>query len=799
MPRAGFPRIAFVIWKRIRIRRPKWLGPNGALQLDSTSGPGTTTPQAALRSLGWVDVPAAEAIVGVQASIRGWALDRTGIGSVEIRHRGKCHRAHYGLRRDDVAGIHPGYPDSASCGFEFEGSLDPGAGPPGATREQLDVVAIARDGRETLLSRRSVIASGVPQTWRDFAAADLRSTRAFFVLPALSGVPAGGAEGLDTRYTPYLSPTTRIGMRVPILYLRTTLGAAGDYAFDPDFDVSRTHGARAIADDSLSAVLADAARRRLPVLVTLNGGIWADASGSAPERDVNDHLEEDPANCQWNERDEVMPDDWLKHLPGSQDAPELARALTLNVYAGEARRYKKRNLQQAGGYLVAFMREHPELFVGVNLDPDVYINPFFSEAQWYDYNPGTLRQFRHWLAGTGPYAGAPEPGIPDLSCYCRESPLTLGQVSARSQRDFLHWEDVDPPRRFSRDAASPYWEDPWVREWERFRRHLVSLHYDELAQWLIEAGIPGERIWSSQGFMPPSAGDMPLALRESSPTRNCDSGGVSIEGSKPRGAHLGAIVYGQAASNEMPMENGRPFYSTLAGIDPDFGIVEFNTADLRKLDAQPDYAVAYRALRDLWNSGARFVSPMAWNGSNGMARSDPGYAPHTAWRNTPLEDATLDFLLDRAGLPRGSRLWTFGAGGHADDDGWTAEAGALEVQPGGPALFADASGAVVLVSPANLQLDPRRGATIVFGLAQDAALKEIRVLARDASNADWVPIGYGERAALRRCSAGIALATRIESRLTTIDRLRVEIVVAVSPTAHPLRLSRIAVLVGAAR
>ena len=89
-----------------------------------------------------------------------------------------------------------------------------------------------------------------------------------------------------------------------------------------------------------------------------------------------------------------MPDDYLKNLPGSQDAPELARSLTFNVYARDVRHYKKRNLQQAAQLIVAFMRAHPELFVGVTLDPDTYINPFFDEKQWYDYNPGTLRQFR---------------------------------------------------------------------------------------------------------------------------------------------------------------------------------------------------------------------------------------------------------------------------------------------------------------------------------------------------------------------------------------------------------------------
>ena len=118
--------------------------------------------------------------------------------------------------------------------------------------------------------------------------------------------------------------------------------------------------------------------------------------------DINDKLEQDVANGQWNEKNQVMPDDARKDLPGSQHAPELGRSLTFNIYARDVRHYKKRNLQQAGRLVVAFMREHPGLFVGVTLDPDTYLNPFFGEEQWYDYNPGTLKQFRHWLAGNDP-------------------------------------------------------------------------------------------------------------------------------------------------------------------------------------------------------------------------------------------------------------------------------------------------------------------------------------------------------------------------------------------------------------
>ena len=237
------------------------------------------------------------------------------------------------------------------------------------------------------------------------------------------------------------------------------------------------------------------------MLVTLNGGIWADAYCDVPQWDVNDKLEQDARNCQWNEKNEVMPDDFLKDLPGSQEAPELARSLTFNVYA--TRRAPLQEAQPAAGRRDCSPRSRasiPDLFVGVNLDPDTYLNPFFAEKQWYDYNPGTLRQFREWLAGTGPYAGRRRRGVPDLRAYRRAQPLTLAEVNRIAGRHWRSWSDVDPPRAFPRDGARPFWKDPWVREWEVFRRHLVHLHYDELAQWLVEAGISRDRIWSSQGL-----------------------------------------------------------------------------------------------------------------------------------------------------------------------------------------------------------------------------------------------------------------------------------------------------------
>jgi len=426
--------------------------------------------------IGAIDAPVAEGVVGPRVTISGWTLDSAGIRAVEIRIDGKAFPARIGVARPDVAAQMPGYPGNPNGGFEFTGDFSPHPPAAGVNRRELTVVSIATDGREAVLGTRSLIEPSALTRWRAFAQ---KSGAAFFLLPATSGLDLGGIEELDTAYTPYMSATTRIGFRVPILYLRMTHGAAADYTFDPAWDPTHKCGARRIGDDALDTVTSQSVARSLPILVTLNGGIWADAFCDVPQWDVNDRLEQDPANCQWNQNNEVMPDDYLKNLPGSQDAPELARSLTFNVYAAKVRHYKKRNLQQAGRLLAKFAHDHPDLFVGVNLDPDTYMNPFFAEKQWYDYNPGTLRQFREWLAGSGPYAGRPAPGVPDLRRYRRTTPLTLSQVNAIAGRQWRTWDEVDAPRKFPRDSANgarPFWQDPWVHEWENFRRHVVHLH-----------------------------------------------------------------------------------------------------------------------------------------------------------------------------------------------------------------------------------------------------------------------------------------------------------------------------------
>jgi hypothetical protein len=711
----------------------------------AASGPQPASYAAApLTASGAIDSPAGEAIVDTSLHVAGWALDADGIRSVEIRIDGRPYEARYGIARPDVAALKRDFPNSAAAGFEFEGDfpdLDP-------VRHSVSVVAISLAGRETVLGTRSLIPPRAMSLWRGLLDThpSLRASR-FHFLMMTSGVAAGGASEIESAYQSYLSDTTGVGTAVPILYLRTTKGASADWEFDPDFDLARKCKERPVAEDNLHGVIQYAIDKHLPVQFILNGGIWADASCDTPEWDVNDHLEQDIGNCQWTQDNKVFPDDYLKNLPGSTNSPELARTLTYNVYAAKVRAYKRRNLEAAARVIADFAREHPDLFVGVSLDADTYMNPFVKNGNIYDYNPGMLRQFREWLSGTGPYAGKPEHGVPDLSSYRRNNPLTLAQVNRIAGQQWPSWADVDPPRRFVGMDRKPlaagetaFWDDPWYREWDAFRKHIVALHYSELSQWVHEAGVPSERIFSSQAFIAPDAGMRPVSVRIQGSSPDYDSAGVSIEGSIPRAGHLGAIVYGPATENAHWLENGHSLFATIARMDPAWAIVEMNATDLKAPMVEPYFARSYHAFRDMFNFDAREVSSMAWNGSNGLYAGQPGYLPYTAWRNTPAEAAMRDFMVTHANLPLGARLWDFGTPGYLDDDGWRLEQGKVHARGGYVDLEFDAATAALL-SPPDQVIRPATIESLILGLREPSALAAVQVFARIEPGAAWAPLG----------------------------------------------------------
>ena len=704
-----------------------WIGERARLRVaDARSHP--------TAAIGAIESPPAEGIPATVTELRGWATHPRGIDRVELRVGGRVLRARHGDARQDVSGR------SSRSGFRWHGALP--VLPTG--RHPLEVWAVSRAGDATLIGKRSVVVLGPITTAR------APEDRPFYFLLAYSGTSYGGAKDVDTEYAAYQSPTFRTGVTVPILYMRTTRGRAHDWVFDPSFDARAKCGARNLADDSLDEVIAQSIAKRLPTMFVLNGGIWADSGCDVPDIDLNDHLERTPLNCQWTQDDAVFADDHLKNLSGSIDSPELARSLTYNVYASEVRRYKRRNLVAAAQRIAAFARAHPALFVGVTLDADTYMNPFFDGQQWFDYNPGTLRQFRHWLRGSGPYAGDTSEDVPDMSAHRRATPLTLDQVNRLARRQWRTWDEVDAPRRFPgspRDGLGPsdtaYWDDPWFAEWDVFRKHVIARHYDDLATWTHEAGIDASRIFSAQGFSAPYGRNRPFALRVTSTGQNYDSAGMSLEGAKPEHGHLGAILYGRAAENDVPTENGRSLFWNFANVDAAWGIVELSIAALNRPEHVASYDRAYRAFRDAFNFDARLITVMAWNGMRGSEADKPGYRAYTSWRETEPEEAMRDFAVSHANVPAGSRLWTFGTSRHASDDGWRVNGGKALAQPGSLAV-SETGERVVLTSPRDqwirreahrvLRMDVREGRE---------SIRRITVFLRPSQDGDWIVVGQG--------------------------------------------------------
>jgi hypothetical protein len=747
--------------------------------------------------IGSVDAPAAETIVGDRLQIAGWALSPNAIRGVDVRVDDKSYAATYGLARNDVAAVKPDYPDAAKAGFSYEGDF---AALP-LERHDVNVIATDRAGGSSVLARKSLVSPSAMSMWKGIIDANPTfAQRPFWFLMATSGVAQGGATGIETQYTGLTSQTQRVGMSVPVLYMRTTRGQAGDFAFDPDFDLGRKCGNRPVADDNLNAIIAYSVAKHLPVNFILNGGIWGDASCESLEWDLTDHLQVDPANCQWDDRNVVLPDDFKKGLNGSTDSPLLSRSLTYNVYAKSVRDYKRRNLQAAARIVARFAREHPDLFVAINLDADTYMNPFVREGRRFDYNPGMLRQFREWLAGTGPYAGRPTDGAPDLRAYRRQRPLTLADVNRLAGKQWKTWADVDPPRYFPGDdgqrvkvGETPFWQDPWYQEWDVFRKHIVQLHYAELAQWTHDAGIPADHIFTAQAFTAQDPGMRPLSTYVTGESPDYDSAGVSVEGAVPKVGHLGAILYGPSAENRVTMETDHNLFATIARLDPQWAVVESNATDLKKINILPTYAQSYHSFRDLFNYGGRQIALMAWNGSNGIFAGQPGYVPFTSWRNTPAEQAMMDFMVSHAGLPQGAMLWTFGSPRHADDDGWVATHGIVTADRGGLVLaIHNNADRLTLRSPPDLVIRPMSIGRLLLRFTGAAKLHHAVIYARASGDDRWRVIGRA-----RGPEVTLEWPADWLRNDTIIERLEFELEFA--PDADGSRLTRVLLYPAAAR
>jgi hypothetical protein len=455
------------------------------------------------------------------------------------------------------------------------------------------------------------------------------------------------------------SECIKVGFRGRVEYLRMTVGEKGDYRFDPDFPYNlRVQSRGTMTSTPLAEILQSGLEWDIPLLITLDAGPWADAKFSAPSTDIVDVLEENELNVQWNQYGYAEEDDALARLPGSYGSPELARMMNLNIYNNKFRYYKQRNLQSAVRHIIDHESKNQTNFIAVNLDPDQYINPWFYKTQWYDYNPNTLKQFRHWLTGTDAYG---ENG--NLVSHKHIPSLSLADINRIAGRQWEQLDEVEPPRK------EPDYNDEWHQLWTRFKRHLVAAHYEDLATWVRQAGLDASRIFTSQTFI---QSDVSISGDDAS-SGWTDEAGVSVAGSKPVNGHLGAILYGPASRNEGSVRSGDSLFQNIRDIDNKWGIVELHPATIEFVEKLSDHSESYQTVEQIFNYGARFISPM-WGSHEGDRFVYPErFRSYHSFVGTKFEYQLMYWLLYRQNMPAGSLSYPFGNHLVQSTDGWTAD------------------------------------------------------------------------------------------------------------------------------
>jgi hypothetical protein len=393
-------------------------------------------------------------------------------------------------------------------------------------------------------------------------------SRALYLLPITDGRPtAERVRGL----------VRRLGRGGP--YLR--VGFSGVFRYMADVDPENDYQ----PDFSRLAEIAAAAREtRAPFLVHLNGGRWA---GGGP---LLEWLARDHGTMAWDHLDRP----WQYLVDGEYH-------FSLSAYNERYRRYKYRNLQATAAWLADFAAgPDGHLLVGVSTDSETLLNLH----PYADYNPRALDEFVDYLSGGGAY-GPSGRWRTDARGY------GLREANERWGTDFARWRDVRPPRE---PDGGPFWAD-----WQTFRELLVDHHVQDQVDWIRQAGLPAEQIFSHQ-----------------SPALNVGVFGDSLAAAQVEGGNLGITLYGsQAVDAEL--------LGRLRALGPTWGVFEYNAQDYNAAGA--DYATNLAALDLLRSFGPRVVCPYHWDDLGGA--NEVGYTII----GTPLEAALRDFVRLYRGQP----------------------------------------------------------------------------------------------------------------------------------------------------
>ncbi len=337
-------------------------------------------------------------------------------------------------------------------------------------------------------------------------------------------------------------------------------------------------------------------------------------------------MEQNKQNVQWNQHNIAPPDDAIDNIASSITSPSLARMMSLNEYNKDFLHYKQRNLQQAIKYINKWQKHNHSQNIYIHFDPDNYINPWFYNTQWYDYNPLTIKQFQQWLTGTGLYSN-----VGELRKYKHIPPLSITEINDLAGEKWSNINEIDPPR----DALKQ--GDVWYDKWIYFKRHLVNYHYVKLHKWSVSAGFNPNNIYTGQGIDKDSA-----AFIDDKATSWGDQAGVSMQGSFVDGK--GAfIMYGDTVTDSYSDRNGDNIFNILDKFGK-WGIVEFHPASLAYPESLPSYEQSIKMFDNFSKHNIDFFSPMPGNDAQDQKINPQHFHSFDALAGTRFEDAMVDFV-----------------------------------------------------------------------------------------------------------------------------------------------------------
>ena len=311
-----------------------------------------------------------------------------------------------------------------------------------------------------------------------------------------------------------------------------------------------------------------------------------------------------------------------------------------------------------------------------------------------------------------------------------------------------------------------------------FRQHIIALTTTILSQWVHEAGIPKDRIFSAQGFIAPDPGAVAVrAAHRRAADKNYDTGGRVGRRLDPARRPSGrGPLWRHGGEPDARWRAPHNLFATFARMDPGWAVVESNATDLKQAAGAADLrAVVSRISRhvqlrradSLADGLERIERPV--RGSAGL-RALYRVAQHarggrrcaTSWSRTRI------CLAARACGSSARPVYP-------DDDGWRLDPGKVYARGSYLDLeFADAR--ATLLSPPDQVIRTAATDALVLGLHDSARLASAQTFGRVDETSPWIAIGAPVVATdMKHVDAGIQVPLAWPDSLLAKDTIVAEL------------------------